>query len=136
MLYIIYKKNHSSLEYQEGQESIIHLEADMHKTVDWAKQESLKWVFTDSNAGSDYFNYFYQLSDLKCIDWTAIKRRDWSSCRDKKQAEFLVEKYFPWQLIQYIGVYSDSIKDTVEGILNEVDPDHRPCIKVKKEWYY
>lgn len=38
MLYLIYCQNNDELVYRGGQEPIIHLEADMMKTVAWAKK--------------------------------------------------------------------------------------------------
>jgi hypothetical protein len=39
MLFLIYKANHPELTYQGGQASIIHLEADMASSVEWANQQ-------------------------------------------------------------------------------------------------
>lgn len=37
MLYIIYCANHPDLSYHGGQGPIVHLEADLHEAVAWAK---------------------------------------------------------------------------------------------------
>ena len=55
MLYLIYRANDPELSYRGGQAPIIHLEADLRQTVDWATQNQLQWAFTLSNAGSYYF---------------------------------------------------------------------------------
>ena len=55
MLYLIHKANHPHLSYSGGQEPIIHLEADLRETVQWAESNHLCWAFTLSNAGSSYF---------------------------------------------------------------------------------
>ena len=52
----------------------------------------------------------------------------------KKQAEFLIEKDFPWQLTEMIGVYSKTVAEKVKKILKKANY-HIP-IKIKKEWYY
>ena len=52
MLYIISRGNHFELSYQNGQESIIHLQADLHKVIEWAEKNNKRWVLTTSNAGS------------------------------------------------------------------------------------
>ena len=36
MLYVIHRKNHPNLTYRGGQKPIVHLEADLRQTVDWA----------------------------------------------------------------------------------------------------
>jgi hypothetical protein len=37
MLYMFHRGNHPDIEYHGGQEPIIHLVADLRKTVDWAE---------------------------------------------------------------------------------------------------
>lgn len=100
MLYILHKRNHSEMIYEGGQSPIIHLVADLKETIEWAKVNNQKWVFTDSNASSIYFN------DLNKINWKAVDSSSWQQCQDEKQAEFLLEKQFPFELIKQIGVYS------------------------------
>ena len=46
MLYVIYQANHPELFYRGGQDPIIHLEADLRQTVEWAKLKNLRWAFT------------------------------------------------------------------------------------------
>ncbi|PZP55639.1 MAG: DUF4433 domain-containing protein, partial [Azospira oryzae] len=64
MLYIIHQANHPELSYRGGQEPIVHLEADLHATVQWAQSSGRRWAFTTSNAGSYYFEDFADLADL------------------------------------------------------------------------
>ena len=40
------------------------------------------------------------------VDWDAIIATDWRTCKDAKQAEFLVENSFPWEQVSRIGVRS------------------------------
>ena len=141
MLYVIYEGNLSSLTYKGGQERIVHLEVDMRKVVDWANGKGRKWVFTDSNAGSNEFKDWRRLRQLDKIDWPAVRCRRWKDCKDKKQAEFLIEKSFPWKLVKRIGVHSEEVRDKLEIILKKSlkkskKTSHRPNIKVKKDWYY
>lgn len=136
MLYLLHRANHPGVLYRDGQQDIIHLVSDLHKTVDWAKRQKLRWAFTDSNAGSYYFNDFAKLSGLDRIDWDAVHAEDWRnfSVREKKQAEFLVENNFPWQLIEEIGVYSDLQLKLVHNILGFQKKQR--FINVKSQWYY
>lgn len=55
MLFIIRQANHPELDYQGGQGSIVHLQADLQASVTWASENGRRWVFTLSNAGSYYF---------------------------------------------------------------------------------
>ena len=54
MLYVIHRANHPALTYRDGQESIVHLEADLHQTVAWADANGHRWAFTTGNAAAMY----------------------------------------------------------------------------------
>jgi len=134
MLYLIAQGNHPELTYRGGQEPIIHLEADLHATVVWANQNGRRWAFTLSNAGAYYFEDRADLAQLSEIDWNAVHARDWQQCKEGKQAEFLVERSFPWHLVERIGVrsqtaYSQTINALPAG-------RHRPRVEIKPDWYY
>ncbi len=45
MLHLIWKRN-SELRYQGGQGPIVHLEADLHRAIEWAEEKSRKWAFS------------------------------------------------------------------------------------------
>ena len=103
MLYMLHIGNHPDIHYLEGQEPIVHLVADMQRTVDWADSNDLHWAFTTSNASSSYFDSYSDLNKLDEIDWEAVNSKYWRECREQKQAEFLVENCFAWSLIEEIG---------------------------------
>ena len=105
MLFLIHRQN-ADLAYKGGQGPIIHLEADLHATVAWANAQPRRWAFTLSNAGSRYFEDRADLARLGDVDWDAVAARNWSACREAKQAEFLLEHSFPWHLVERIGVLS------------------------------
>ena len=134
MLYLIHQANDPDLFYRGGQGPIVHLEADLHKSVRWAKRHGLRWAFTLSNAGSRYFEDRKDLSQLDEIDWAAVRARDWRQCKEGKQAEFLLEGRFPWELIQRIGVLSQAVYHQVSEALR--DADHKPVVERKPDWYY
>ena len=134
MLYVISCRNHESLTYRGGQGSIIHLEADLLSTVAWAEEEEHRWAFTTSNAGSYYFDDFCDLDRLDEIDWDAVAAKYWSDCRDKKQAEFLIEGRFPWKLVTRIGVLSQQVyQQTMNALAGAA---HRPQVQIVPGWYY
>lgn len=134
MLFIIHRANHIDLEYKGGQGPILHLEADLHKTVHWLEQNDRRWAFTLSNAGSSYFEDRCDLAQLNEIEWNAIQAENWQQCKEGKQAEFLAEHCFPWQLIERIGVYSQSVS---QRVLNAIPVNvYRPKIEIKSDWYY
>lgn len=134
MLYLIHKRN-SELAYQDGQESIVHFQADLHAVVEWAKAQSLRWAFTLSNAGSCYFEDRNDLACLHEINWTAVQALNWSGgLKEGKQAEFLLEQRFPWCLVERIGVHSATIHRQVVNAFPA--HGHRPLVEVCPDWYY
>jgi hypothetical protein len=134
MLYLIYQGNHPDLAYRGGQGPIIHLESDLRQTVAWAEAQGQRWAFTLGNAGSRYFEDRSDLKHLDEIDWNAVNATNWKGCKEGKQAEFLIERQFPWELISRIGVRSRTTYDQVLPVLQGVA--HRPIVEIKPEWYY
>ena len=140
MLYVISRSNHPELEYLGGQTPIVHLEVDLQATVAWADTNGRRWAFTSSNAGSSYFEDYSDLLRLDKISWDAVEANQWSgtgvdqSVKEDKQAEFLVEGSFPWELVSRIGIRSRNIyariQDALQGAL------HRPAVEIKPGWYY
>ena len=134
MLYLIYQANHPELHYRGGQDPIIHLQADLHTVVAWAKKNSRRWVFTLSNAGANYFEDRKDLAKLQEIDWAAVQATDWQSCKEGKQAEFLLEHSFPLELVDKIGVKSEAGYYRVANALTA--NGRRPQIELRQDWYY
>ena len=134
MLYVISKADLSELAYRGGQEPIVHLEADLWQTVVWASREKQRWAFTTSNAGSRFFDDYSDLAQLKKIDWNAVQARDWRGRKEGKQAEFLIEHHFPWELVLRIGVQSQPVYRRVRLALESAT--HEPPVEIKSNWYY
>ena len=140
MLYVIHMANNPELAYREGQDSIVHLEADMRQSVNWADANNRRWAFTTSNAGSLYFENYADLSQLNKVDWDAVEARKWSgytvepTVKDGKQAEFLIEDSFSWDLVTRVGIKSRRLDDAVQAALN--GSRNRPIVEIKRGWYY
>lgn len=134
MLYLIYRNN-SGLEYNGGQQSIIHLEADLKRTIQWADVNNHLWAFTLSNAGSNYFIDYADLNYLDKVNWNAVKSHDFreEAIKEGKQAEFLIKKFFPWNLVERIGVYSQIEYLDVMNLLSDT---YKPVVEIKSNWYY
>ena len=140
MLYVIHLRNHQDLTYRGGQEPIIHLEADLHAVVAWANKHCRRWAFTLSNAGARYFEDRADLSLLGDINWGAVQTNRWSgsgidrSVKEGKQAEFLLEHSFPWQLVERIGVHSQA---SYQQAVNALPTNgHLPPVEIRADWYY
>ncbi|GLK68110.1 type II toxin-antitoxin system toxin DNA ADP-ribosyl transferase DarT [Hansschlegelia plantiphila] len=136
MLYIISMANHPELSYRGGQAPIVTLEADLQEAVEWAGAKDRRWAFTLSNAGSSYFDDRDDLADLGDINWDAIAAGNFrdSEIKEGKQAEFLMERSFPWHLVRRIGVYSSAVAQQVANTLRGAA--HRPPVEIRREWYY
>lgn len=140
MLFLIHRANDEELTYRGGQGPIIHLEADLHATVQWAEENRKRWAFTLSNAGAYYFEDRCDLDQLGEINWDAVHATKWSGpgiptlIKDGKQAEFLVEERFPWELVERVGVLSNDIAYQARQVMQR--SAHRPKVEIKTDWYY
>jgi len=131
---MFYMDNHAEIEYHGGQEPIVHLEADLHRVIKWADSNNKRWAFTLSNAGACYFEDRADINQLNEINWNAVLARNWQSCRDAKQSEFLLEREFPWHLVERIGVFSEQYNLQIRAILDQAEQNL--LVEVKKDWYY
>ena len=140
MLYVIHQANNPELDYKGGQSPIIHLQADLRQAVGWANSNSQRWAFTSSNAGSYYFDDYSDLNRLDKVNWDAVQANWWSgpgidpSLKEGKQAEFLMEHSFPWELVSLVGVRSSYIRGKVLETVASVKA--RPDVEIKPAWYY
>ena len=134
MLYTISKGNVPN--YQGGQSSIIYLVTDIRII----EAEGLNFVFTDGHATVNYTKFFTDLEDEDEIDWNIMEEKYWGDTGDdpdrkrRRQAEFLVHGFFPWQFIHKIGVLNAGIQTQVGEILRGFDI-HSP-VKIYSQWYY
>jgi len=136
MLYLLYQGNHPELAYRGGQRPIVHLEADLFDAVRWAEENDKRWAFTNGNAGTRYTPFFDDLDELDILNWEAIAATNWRDpiVKERKQAEFLVEQYFPWELVERIGVIDTETERHVSSILTNAS--HKPAVVVAPNWYY
>jgi len=136
MLYVIHCANHPELTYRGGQQPIVHLEADLHRVVQWAVANGRRWAFSLSNAGAFYTQFRADLAQLGEINWDAVAATDFrpADVKEVKQAEFLVQDSFPWHLVERIGAHSQAIVPRVASAMQGAA--HRPVIEIKRDWYY
>ena len=112
VLYVISCKNHPELAYQGGQEPIVHLEADLRSVLEWANTNKYRWAFTLSNAGAVYAQFRKRRDEFDQVSWPAVNPRDFrpAHIKEGKQAEFLLKGFFPWDLVERIGVHSGAAR--------------------------
>ena len=134
MLYTISQGNVEG--YAEGQEPILHLEV-------WAediKDAGYPFVFTDGHAIMQYTSFYTELQDLSNIDWPLLQAEYWNDTlaepdrKRRRQAEFLVRDFVPWDLVRRIGTMSESVAAIVTTILSGTAQP--PEVIVRRRWYY
>jgi hypothetical protein len=136
MLFILHRGNHPEVAYKGGQESIVHLEADLRTVVHSAEQQSRKWAFTTRNAGAYVVNFRNSLDHLDDVDWNAVAAHDFRDAvvKEGKQAEFLLHKSFSWHLVERIGVYTEAMASKVSSLI--AGAKMRPPVQRVPGWYY
>ena len=136
MLYILHRGNHPDLAYHGGQRPIVHLQADLHEVLKWAKTERSRWAFSKGNAGARYSDFYDDPALLAALKWEAIAATDWRDpdIKESKQAEFLFEKSFPWKLVELIGVIDAEVEKQVAAVISGAQ--HQPEVAIKTAWYY
>ena len=135
MLYVIQQMDNAELAYSDGQRPIVHLEADLFQTVAWAGRHKRALGIHFVERGLILLRGTSpNLAELVKIDWDAVQAKYWTECKESKQAEFLLEHAFPWQLVQRIGVHSWVIAQEVRRAVQ--DSHHRPHVEIRNNWYY
>jgi|SRR5580704_12623672 hypothetical protein len=136
MLYLLYKANHPGLTYRGGQGPIVHLQIDLVSAVDWAARSGARWALSLANAGAAYAPFRNDLAQLVEVNWSAVEATDFRDAKIKegKQAEFLVRRFVPWNLVERIGVSSTRVQSEVLAALN--DAAHQPPVHVLPDWYF
>ena len=134
MLYSIHRGNVEG--YTEGEAPILHLVANAEAVA----ASGQGFVFTDGHAIMAFTDFYNDLRDLDKIDWEVIKAKYWRDTLDdndrvrRRNAEFLVHQFVPWELIQAIGVMYKAVAVKVERMLR--DSSRQVVTKLHKEWYY
>ena len=136
MLYIFHRGNHPDLPYKGGQQPIVHLQADMNACATWANQNAKPFAFSDSNAGSFTADFYNRKNDLDKVDWEAVNARDFRGrlTQDRKQAEFLMFDWFPWSLVEHIGVFDQNRLVLANKVIQT--SSHQPTIRIENSWYF
>ena len=84
--------------------------------------------------------FFDNPGALFSVDWDVIENKYWANRDDdldrkrRKQAEFLVQGFFPWSWVERIGVIDVERKTRVEELL--AGASCRPAVCVERDWYY
>jgi hypothetical protein len=134
MLYTIHRGNVPDC--PDGQRPIIQLAT----TAQALYTAGRHCVFTDGHAIMALSNFFTDPADLGRVDGTVMRSALWANTADdadrmrRRQAEFLVRDFVPWESIAEIGVIDLPTKRHVAGLLGGAA--HRPAVSVRRGWYY
>jgi hypothetical protein len=119
-----------------GQRVIVYLVAHAEEVV----QAGHRWVYTDGHAEMGLTAFFDDLARLPGLDWESINAIRWGGPnvhpdrKRRKQAEFLVHQFFPWNLVRSMVVLDGRMQAQAQGILahaGRVVP-----VAVQPAWYY
>jgi len=122
--------------YAGGQVSVVYL----CSSAEGVARMIDDWCFTDGHAVEAITSFYDSLSQLGKLDWKVIESWSWGNRDDdldrkrRKQAEFLVPRFFPWQAVDRVGVIDRTMKTRVEGVI--AGAEHRPPVSVRRKWYY
>ena len=132
----MYKRNHPDLKYTGGQEPVVHIQADLISVVDWAEKNTVRWAFSDRNAGSYYAEFYNDMTELNKINWEAVASLDFRqpAIKDGKQAGFLLYKSLPFGLIESIGVINTEIQSKVKNMLQGTVLVDK--VQMRPDWYF
>jgi ssDNA thymidine ADP-ribosyltransferase, DarT len=136
MLYILHRGNNPGLSYKGGQGPIVHLCSDLQAVLQWLQAQNIRWAFSRVNAGAYYADFFNDAPRLADLDWESIAKNDWRDpdVKEAKQGEFLVERSFPWHLVETIGVLNASTGEKAEAAIST--SNHKPRVAIERSWYY
>lgn len=129
MLYVV-SQGHEN--YREGQQPIVHLVSSVQTILTTGRP----WLFTDRHADLGYASEFETLDKLTEVDWSVMPLKYWidPEVKEKRQAEFLVHDWCPWEAIEAIGVMDQAIAARLEAEI--AGAAHKPRVEVHRDWYY
>jgi hypothetical protein len=124
--------------YNEGQGPLVYLRTTIQAVVAAGR----RFVFSDGHGIAAFTNWFDDLARLDQVDWDMVYRRYWSdSVNDmdrqrRKQAEFLIHQFCPWDIIVDITVRNAATKARVQAVLNGFPAEQRKLVNINRAWYY
>lgn len=134
MLYAVHRGQ--VVDYRGGQSAVVHLVA----TAESVAASETPFGFTDGHADMALSRFFSDLADLKNVDWKMMRETYWNDTeadgdrKRRRQAEFLMHRFFPWPLVTEIGVINKAVAEKVTHALGKAS--HQPVVSVKSGWYY
>lgn len=122
--------------YTGGQTEVVYLVSSVERVV----EIGLQWCFTDGHAVEALTDFFVSLEDLSHVDWPVVEHWSWRNRANdldrkrRKQAEFLVHRFFPWDAVQSMAVITSAMASRVSNVISGSASETR--VKVQPSWYY
>lgn len=124
--------------YEGGQGELVYLVSSVQRIV----KAGLGFVFTERHAVLNYAEFFTDLINLAQVDWNLMPARWWNDIprypdrKERKQAEFLVHGFLPWDLVESLAVMNPQMQRRVETLFAEYPASIRRLVRVERDWYY
>ena len=122
--------------YTGGQAEVVYLVSSVEHVVTMGGQ----WCFTDGHAVEALTEFFFSLDDLSRLDWSVVEHWTWRDRANdldrkrRKQAEFLVHRFFPWEWVQSVAVMTSPMATRVREMIAGLG--HQPVVTLERKWYY
>ncbi len=124
--------------YDRGQGELVYLVLKLQNVA----KDDLDFVFTDRHAAKDCAAFYTDPADLREIDWELMSERWWNNTpeypdrKERRQAEFLVHRFVPWALVEFLAVMTPQMKARVGTIVAQYKHSTHIPVYVKRAWYY
>lgn len=123
--------------YSRGQDPIIHLVSSVKGVIDSGQ----RFVFSDGHAAMEMSAFYTHWSNHRTeIDWALMTATYWNDTLEypdrkrRRQAEFLVHRRLPIELVYEIGVRTQANAVAVRRVL--AAHDREITVVVRPNWYY
>ncbi len=121
--------------YPHGQEGVVYLVS----SAEVVRDRGCGFAFTDGHAIVAVTQFFEELHRLDQVDWKIMKARYWRDTDEdmdrkrRRQAEFLVYDFFPWELVEEVVVMRAS---QIAAVQSGITSGWMPAIKAQPSWYF
>jgi hypothetical protein len=106
---------------QRDNNEIVFLVSSLHKLAN----DGVSFLFTDRHAYLRYACYYNNIGDMSNIDWLILRNKDFRKDTenpektDRYQAEALVYKYLPVDLLLGIACYNNAERDMARELAKD-----------------
>ena len=124
--------------YEDGQETMVYLVLSFEDVA----AAGLAFVFTDGHACYEVTTFHDDPARVGDIDMIAANAQWWRPTADdpdlqrRKQAEFLIHRRCPWDLVRGIAVVDEAARDRALATLSRYDAALSRDVIIRPAWYY